>query len=175
MVFIWREAVRKTIMPLKRNLSFVFSLILARQFLTLLYNDYRECSDSRKVEKWGGSTALVPMRWAGYCFGGQLHPFDGKKVICYVVAVWFFNVYMHVSVSFIRTHRVYFRLWVTGQGQITQKQKPKIDKSYQFGNGHCTSENNAVARWESRLTLIMRLVCQGTWRTGSPGYLCLHG
>lgn len=56
-----------------------------------------------------------------------------------------------------------------------RKETPEIDKSYQFGNGHSTTENNGVARWELSLTLIMRLVCQGTRRTGNQANLCLLG
>lgn len=49
-----------------------------------------------------------------------------------------------------------------------RKDGPKIDESYQFGNGHSTSGNNAVARWELSLTLIMRLVCHENLENRKP-------
>lgn len=56
-----------------------------------------------------------------------------------------------------------------------KKQRPKIDRPYQFGNGHSTTGNNAKARRGLSLTLIMRPVCHRTWRRGSLTYLCLLG
>lgn len=101
------------------------------------------------------------------------------KIIYYISAVHFLmssNVckYIRVCVSLLKELKKLFQAQ-THVSRTKRKERPKIDKSYQFGNGHSTSRNNAVARWELRLTLIMRLVCQGTWRTGSPPYLCLHG
>ena len=49
-----------------------------------------------------------------------------------------------------------------------RKERPKIDKSYQFGNGPSTSRNNGVGRWELRLTLIMRLVLSRNLENRKP-------
>lgn len=45
--------------------------------------------------------------------------------------------------------------WLKGK----RKEKPKIVKSYQFGNGHSGRTNNAALTQELSLTLIMRRVC----------------
>lgn len=45
---MWLVAVRKTIMPLGRNLSFVFSPILMKQFLTLPHKAYRASAGNEK-------------------------------------------------------------------------------------------------------------------------------
>lgn len=39
---------------------------------------------------------------------------------------------------------------VKDEREKKERKKPEIDKSYQFGNGHSTARNNAVARWELR-------------------------
>lgn len=49
-VFMWPVAVRKTIMWLEHNLSFVFSPIVTKQFLILPHKDYSQCGVYVSVE-----------------------------------------------------------------------------------------------------------------------------
>lgn len=49
-VFMWPVAVRKTIMWLEHNLSFVFSPIVIKQFLILPHKDYSQCGAYVSVE-----------------------------------------------------------------------------------------------------------------------------